>query len=117
MSDQSHEFTHIQGKGKATRSGTQSNPFLDPVNEVHGEIPNEQASESKGQNVSKGSISSLWTYVKEFPVWRVFQDDDHLVVFRDDLGQCFVTFPSKGVNFPMSHRLTLERLDENLYKY
>ena len=50
-------------------------------------------------------------------VWHVFQDDDRLVVFRDDLGQCFVTFPNKGVNFPVSYRLTLERLDENLYRY
>ena len=87
------------------------------MNEVHDENRNEQACKSKGQNVSKGSITSLWTYVKEFLVWRVFQDDDYLVVFRDDLGQCFVTFPSKGVNFPVSYRLTLEWLDENLYKY
>ena len=75
-SDQSQEFTHPQGKGKATRLGKQSNPFLDPMNEVHGENQNEQAGESKGQNVSKGSITSLWTYVKEFLVWHVFQDDD-----------------------------------------
>ena len=74
--DQSQEFTYLQGKGKAT----QSNPFVDPVNEVQGENPNEQAGESKGQNVSKGSITSLWTYVKEFLVWRVFQDDHRLVV-------------------------------------
>ena len=87
------------------------------MNEVHDENRNEQAGKSEDQNVSRGSITSLWTYVKEFLVWRVFQDDDCLVVFRDDLGQCFVTFPSKGVNFPMSHRLTLERLDENLYRY
>ena len=87
------------------------------MNKVQGENPNEQAGESRGQNVSKGSITSLWTYVKEFPVWRVFQDDDRLVVFRDNLGQCFVTFPNKGVNFPVSYRLTLERLDENLYRY
>ena len=95
MLNQYKEFTHSQGKGKAT----QSNPFLDPVNEVHGENPNEQAGESRGQNVSKGSITSLWTYVKKFPVWRVFQDDDRLVVFRDDLGQCFVTFPRRGLIF------------------
>ena len=47
MSDQSQikEFTHPQGKGRAKRWGTQSNPFLDPVNEVHDENQNEQAHE------------------------------------------------------------------------
>lgn len=45
-------------------------------------------------------------------MWRIFQDNERIVVFRDELGHCYATSPIAGIRFSISHSLTLEQLNE-----
>lgn len=56
-----------------------------------------------------------WTFIKEFCVWRIFQDDiTNKVIFRDEMGYCYKTNPKIRMRFLVSCSLIVEQLTEEI---
>ena len=68
------------------------------------------------QEVTTGFIFDMneWTTVKEFLVWRIFQDNASLVVYRDKQGYCYATSQVKGLGFLVNHSLLYEEQPEKV---
>ena len=54
------------------------------------------------------------TFIREVPVWRIFQDDVSKVVYRDEQGYSYATKTVMGLRFPVSHSLIFEDLNDEV---
>ena len=92
-----------KGQSKST------NPF-DVIDE---EVPRTNGEEPE-VNTGFTFETNYWTFTREVPVWRIFQDDVSKVVYRDEQGYSYATKAVMGLRFSVSHSLIFEDLNDEV---
>lgn len=68
-----------------------------PLTDVEDESSKGGDENQSKNHIKKLSLAGFWTFIKEFLLWRMFQDNGKLVVFKDKLGHCYATFLVAGI--------------------